>query len=194
MASVPVPVLVMFGLLSIFYRGLAYKTYRDSGQCDQLAQVQSAVVQILTSHYEYSKGIHKLHSLVTSLQNDISSIKNKVTDSEIQVGVYDGNMTDFLKKFETSLGTLSSALVVHKGRFKHMRKRLNGLKRTVRKTSKFVLNAEKEKSYEELMLKDFIKRQTDINVNSQARIKRLEVMLQKAIIQVKEPKTGKQPI
>ncbi|KAK2151126.1 hypothetical protein LSH36_375g06022 [Paralvinella palmiformis] len=57
--------------------------YRD--RCGMISQVQSTVIQILNTHYEYGKGIHMLHSIVEALQNDLSALKTKIYDVERQI-------------------------------------------------------------------------------------------------------------
>ena len=51
-------------------------------QCGMVSQIQSVVIQILSTHYEYGKGIHTLHALVDSIQKDISVLKNGLKDTE----------------------------------------------------------------------------------------------------------------
>ena len=57
--------------------------YRD--RCGMISQVQSTVIQILNTHYEYGKGIHMLHSIVEGLQNDMSALKAKIYEVERRV-------------------------------------------------------------------------------------------------------------
>ena len=49
-------------------------------QCQMINQVQSVVIQILSAHYEYGKGIHRLHGVVDNLQKDIVVLKSSLDE------------------------------------------------------------------------------------------------------------------
>ena len=70
-----------------------YSLLKVGDTCEQLTQVQSTVIEMLGTHYEYGKGIHKLHEIMEIQQGDLLSLK-QVT----------GTMEDALYKLPQNLG------------------------------------------------------------------------------------------
>ena len=52
------------------------------GPCTMLNNLQDAVLQVMTAHYEYGAGIHHLHGLVSQLQLDLSDLKAQLLELE----------------------------------------------------------------------------------------------------------------
>ncbi len=50
----------------------------DTDYCPMMSQLQSSVIRIMGTHYEYGKGIHSLHSMVTNLQQDMVDLKSEI--------------------------------------------------------------------------------------------------------------------
>lgn len=46
-----------------------------AGQCQMISSIQNSVIQVMTSHYEFEKGIHSLHSMLDQTNQDIGDLK-----------------------------------------------------------------------------------------------------------------------
>ena len=56
-----------------------------AGQCHMISSIQNSMIQVMSAHYEFEKGIHGLHNLVEQTNQDISDLKGHLLALEEQV-------------------------------------------------------------------------------------------------------------
>ena len=53
--------------------------------CHMLNNLQDAILQVMTAHYEYGRGIHHLHNMVNQIQTDLTQLHNDISDLKGQL-------------------------------------------------------------------------------------------------------------
>ena len=156
-------------------------------QCAMVSQVQSVVIQILSTHYEYGKGIHTLHALVDSIQNDIAALKSDLKDCQRSQGKLlnrfglsqNFTMDTSLADSRTGFQNLSTTVHTQTNQIEKLEKRHKSLRRMVTKILDDVtklqgsgLDTTKDTTRE--VLTHFIEQQKEINANLVRRVRHLE--------------------
>ena len=161
-----------------------------ANQCALISQVQSVVIQILSTHYEYGKGIHTLHALVDNIQHDVAALKSDLKDNEKSYGKlltrlglegFDRNISKFTENALSDrskpldFGNITSTVSTQSNLIARLEKRHKSLRRTV---TKILLDVNKlqgiDKDDTEELLNHFIEKQKEINANLVSRVRHLE--------------------
>ena len=65
----------MHWIAAVSYLLMISTPARSDQQCEDVSHVQRAVIQIMNNHYEYGKGIHRLHEQMDRVQQEGVSVK-----------------------------------------------------------------------------------------------------------------------
>ena len=185
---------------------------RKLDDCEVLNEVQSSVIRILSTHYEYGKRIHLLNQLLHGVQQDIAVFKDKISrledadyglSSEVQgrhrhivesvsvVEPPDGGGA--ARTMEHSLSNITSTLQLHGVHFQQLDKKYKRLRRTLGKVTATLatVQAGQEASQDQARtLTHFLEKQKEINGQIINRIRDLE-SLQQASPQQDSPELKK---